>query len=543
MTSALNGTRLIEYTNFNQPKKITNSGVITQFNVDPDHRRVKEITPKGTIWFINAGNMPLFERHDGFNQAGFDVMRHFIQTPSDTTAVYIQKTNNTKETHYLHKDHLGSTTAITSATGALVQRLSYDPFDRPRNVNGTDTPTNLSPDVRRGFTGHEMLPDAGGLIHMALGQPLNGRIYDPQLGRFLSADFVVPNDEHTESYNRYSYVFNNPLSLTDPDGQCPVCAIVVVIIGGAATYTVTTVAATIVMSAFFGMMAAAVATEGDPKAMLQGAVSGALFAWIGGAIQPGAGAGGALSGGQIAAKIAVHAVAGGLINSAFGGDFRSGALAAGFGAAIGSIKGLQITKNSSIGKIISVGVIRTVAGGIGAELGGGKFVNGAATAAFAYLFNDLSHAYPENGRMSESASYKQTLKDARKAGEYYAIGRCGDDCIVQEWGHDLRQISAEEASKINHTISKLYDKALAIGGEVMGHALHIPPKHELALDIAGIDIGESMFRFGLGEKPPAHSGGDQILRTTAVGANSSGTYTQVLSKEYKGELWYRFRYE
>ena len=229
---------------------------------------------------------------------------------------------------------------------------------------------------------------------------MNGRVYDPQLGRYLSADFLISNGEHTESYNRYSYVFNNPLSLTDPDGQCPVCAIVVVIIGGAATYTVTTIAATIVMSSFFGMMAAAVATEGDPKAMLQGAVSGALFAWIGAAIQPGAGAGGALSGGQIAAKIAVHAVAGGLVNSAFGGDFRSGALAAGFGAAIGSIKGLQITKNSSIDKIISVGVI-TVAGGIGAELGGGKFVNGAATAAFAYLFNDVRGANGKDGGASK----------------------------------------------------------------------------------------------------------------------------------------------
>ena len=108
------------------------------------------------------------------------------------------------------------------------------------------------------------------------------RVYDPQLGRFLSADFVIPNGEHTESYNRYSYVFNNPLSLTDPDGQCPFCAIIVAVIGAAATYGATGYAA-IVITGFFGMMAAAVASEGDPKAMLQGAVSGALFAWIGGA--------------------------------------------------------------------------------------------------------------------------------------------------------------------------------------------------------------------------------------------------------------------
>ena len=535
MTSAMNGTRAIEYTNFNQVKKITNGGVITQFNFDPDHQRVKEITTKGTIWFINAGNMPLFERHDGFNQAGYDVMRHFIQTPSGTTAVYIQKTNNTKETHYLHKDHLGSTTAITSATGALVQRLSYDPFGRPRNVNGTDTPTNLSPDVRRGFTGHEMLPDAGGLIHM------NGRIYDPQLGRFLSADFIVPNDEHTESYNRYSYVFNNPLSLTDPDGQCPVCAIVVVIIGGAATYSATTIAASIVLSSFFGMMAAAVATEGDPKAMLQGAVSGALFAWIGGVVQPGAS--GVLSGGQIAAKIAVHAVAGGLINSAFGGDFRSGALAAGFGAAIGSIKGLQITKNTDpgIGKVISVGVIRTVAGGIGAELGGGKFVNGAATAAFAYLFNDLPHS----GWASEPKSYSKTFADADQAGDFYAREGCGSKtCQVIDSSVNLIVDGARASSRD----SEMRDWGVNVVETIIGGNPIPLSKKDWAL--LGIDkltnYQHKLAEYGVGEKPLALMANDIVIRHTAQNPKGYGqtfTYTQILRQEYKNpELWTRFRY-
>ena len=63
----------------------------------------------------------------------------------------------------------------------------------------------------RGFTDHEHL-DVVGLIHM------NGRVYDPELGRFMSADPFVQAPYNSQSYNRYSYVFNNPLSFTDPSG-------------------------------------------------------------------------------------------------------------------------------------------------------------------------------------------------------------------------------------------------------------------------------------------------------------------------------------
>mgnify|MGYP001305478865 CR=1 FL=1 len=47
---------------------------------------------------------------------------------------------------------------------------------------------------------------------------MNGRVYDPELGRFMSADPFVQAPHNTQSYNRYSYVFNNPLSFTDPNG-------------------------------------------------------------------------------------------------------------------------------------------------------------------------------------------------------------------------------------------------------------------------------------------------------------------------------------
>ena len=47
---------------------------------------------------------------------------------------------------------------------------------------------------------------------------MNGRVYDPQIGRFLSADPYIQSPYNTQSYNRYSYVMNNPLKYTDPSG-------------------------------------------------------------------------------------------------------------------------------------------------------------------------------------------------------------------------------------------------------------------------------------------------------------------------------------
>ncbi|MDP3912939.1 MAG: RHS repeat-associated core domain-containing protein, partial [Bacteroidota bacterium] len=47
---------------------------------------------------------------------------------------------------------------------------------------------------------------------------MNGRVYDPVIGRFLSADPLIQNPENLQSLNRYSYCLNNPLSMTDPSG-------------------------------------------------------------------------------------------------------------------------------------------------------------------------------------------------------------------------------------------------------------------------------------------------------------------------------------
>ncbi|MEM9774361.1 MAG: RHS repeat-associated core domain-containing protein [Chloroflexota bacterium] len=66
----------------------------------------------------------------------------------------------------------------------------------------------------RGFTGHRENRDIG-LTYM------NARYYVPYLNRMLTADTIVPDPSNPQSFNRYAYVYNNPVNLTDPSGHCP----------------------------------------------------------------------------------------------------------------------------------------------------------------------------------------------------------------------------------------------------------------------------------------------------------------------------------
>jgi RHS repeat-associated protein len=117
-------------------------------------------------------------------------------------------------TRYFHTDNLGSIAVITDETGAVAERLSYDAWGKRRNPNGADDPSgHITSQTTRGFTGQEELDDVG-LVH------LNGRVYDPLIGRMMSADPMVPDPLNAQAWNRYSYVINNPLAFTDPNGYC-----------------------------------------------------------------------------------------------------------------------------------------------------------------------------------------------------------------------------------------------------------------------------------------------------------------------------------
>lgn len=45
--------------------------------------------------------------------------------------------------------------------------------------------------------------------------------YDPELGRFIQPDTIIPDLSNPQSYNRYSYCVNDPLRYTDPTGHGP----------------------------------------------------------------------------------------------------------------------------------------------------------------------------------------------------------------------------------------------------------------------------------------------------------------------------------
>ncbi|MCL4266141.1 MAG: hypothetical protein KJ069_23225 [Anaerolineae bacterium] len=108
---------------------------------------------------------------------------------------------------FLHSDHLGSATAMSSSNGAYVPSTltRFLPFGGYRTAPTADL-TEL------GFTGHHENREIG-LTYM------NARFYLPGIGRFASADTIVPNPVNPQSHNRFSYVRNNPILLKDPSGH------------------------------------------------------------------------------------------------------------------------------------------------------------------------------------------------------------------------------------------------------------------------------------------------------------------------------------
>jgi len=305
------------------------------------------------------------------------------------------KSDNSEQTRYLHRDHIGSVTAITDETGTVVETLSYDPHGKRRQATWEDAVTQVfSAETTRGFTNHEMLDDVG-LIHMG------GRVYDPDLGRFISADPHIQEPLNGQALNRYSYVLNNPLSYTDPSGYffssifkaiksvvSAVAGAVKSILNNKVLRTIAAIAIAAIPGAgaplsshlLAGFGAGFVASGGNIKAGILGAVTAGAFNYVGG-IDFAQHFGQAAS----AAKVVAHGVIGGVVNEIGGGNFLSGFLAAGvtqsFASSINRLPTLA-------GRTAAAAVV----GGVSAELGGGKFASGALTGAFSRLYNEEVHA-------------------------------------------------------------------------------------------------------------------------------------------------------
>jgi RHS repeat-associated protein len=95
---------------------------------------------------------------------------------------------------------------ISNSSGASTGTLAFFPFGLTRSSTGTIPTDEL-------FTGQRL--DSTGLYYYG------ARYYDPTIGRFVSPDTFNLDFSYPQGFNRYSYVFNNPLRLTDPTGNWP----------------------------------------------------------------------------------------------------------------------------------------------------------------------------------------------------------------------------------------------------------------------------------------------------------------------------------
>ncbi|WP_158972453.1 RHS repeat domain-containing protein [Paraglaciecola sp. L3A3] len=197
------GSSHISYNIFNKPSNIDGQ----QFYYGADHKRYRKVDADGTKTYYLMGGM--YEEIVEGATVTYNSYVDGVYLLQETVSYGYM--GNTKR-RYLLQDHLGSTSVITNESGLIEERLSFNTWGERRASNWSSNSVSLNGlTSTRGFTGHEMLDDSG-LIHM------NGRVYDPSAGRFLSADILIQAPTNTQSYNRYSYVLNNPLSYVDPTG-------------------------------------------------------------------------------------------------------------------------------------------------------------------------------------------------------------------------------------------------------------------------------------------------------------------------------------
>lgn len=238
---------------FNKPITISKQGYMVDFAYGVDGKRYKRSEigmGKGNWVPIRTGGVNTFIpiKNETHYVGNVEFVR--IAGTSEWQAkryigdgILISQIKTSKTVSYLLTDHLGSTHVIAKSNGSKAEEMSFDVFGARRDATNwarehkkISTFTNAL--TLRGYTGHEQLDELG-LVHMG------GRIYDPVLGRFLQADPAIQQPSNIQSFNRYSYVMNNPLNKTDPSGYIWVTLVTMALKALAAQLANTMIAAAI----------------------------------------------------------------------------------------------------------------------------------------------------------------------------------------------------------------------------------------------------------------------------------------------------------
>ncbi len=198
----------IEYTVFHKASllkdTVGNDAYELAITYGPDQQRWKTVLKKnGSVakTVIFADNYERITRNDTTTHLYYVNGGIYVKQVKGASTIL------KNEMYYVHPDHLGSLMTITDAAGNIKQKSAFDAWGKRTFVIRDNSLI-----FDRGYTGHEHL-DEFGLINM------NGRMYNPIVGRFLSPDPFVQAPDFSQSYNRYSYVLNNPLIYTDPNGE------------------------------------------------------------------------------------------------------------------------------------------------------------------------------------------------------------------------------------------------------------------------------------------------------------------------------------
>ncbi len=197
--------RSVVWTSFNKPASMTKDGVTATYSYGAGHNRITKT--KGSKKTTYVGSMYQKEID------GATIKHTYYVGSAVIKRTMINGSLSNESKNYLHKDHLGSVDVITDENGNVVERQSFDAWGKRRQSNNwNDALTKITSNITiKGYTGHEMDDDFD-LVNM------KGRIYDPTLGRFMSADPFVQEPGNPQNFNRYAYVLNNPLKYTDPSG-------------------------------------------------------------------------------------------------------------------------------------------------------------------------------------------------------------------------------------------------------------------------------------------------------------------------------------
>ncbi len=269
----------------------------------------------------------------------------------------------------------------------MKETIEYLPFGSYRIRQDLD---GSFPDVNYTFTDQEDDDETGLYNYRA-------RLYDPLLGRFISADSIVPEPGNLQAFNRYSYCVNNPLVYVDPSGHWSLGDFFDDIgdffsdVGDAVWQPAAEITAGAIGACIGGPIGAGIAVglvrygiTGDANAALASAVQAGLFY----------GAGEVCPGNPYAH--AVTGAAGGGIGAAITGqDIGPGMLVGGISGFAGTFAGGYMKGWDPAFQLIGRSVVGGVVGGIGSEIYGGSFgegfKQGALTAGYAEIFNDYAH--------------------------------------------------------------------------------------------------------------------------------------------------------